>query len=220
MILLDALTYPIRRSGWIMILLGAIFSVILDVLKFAPAIGIMVAFFSAGYFGAFYLDIISTTMIDRDEVPDWPGFGNFSEDIISPFLRLAGLVLISFLPAMALAFADQESSWFLPAIIGAVLYGCFYFPMAVLASQALGGLGAALPHIVVPAMVRALPGYLLAVVALVIGFVASGVVQELSKDIPYIGWFLTAVAGLYSLMFQGRLIGLIYRTKGHKLGWE
>src|SRR4029079_177071 len=143
--------YPVRGSGWIMILIGAIFSVVLDLLQFAPLIGIAVALFSYGYFGAFFLDIISTTMTDRDEVPDWPSFSSFIDDILSPFIRLVGLVLISFLPVFALLFADHNDPWFIPAMIAAVVYGCFYFPMAVLAAQAFGGLGAALPHIVFPA---------------------------------------------------------------------
>ncbi len=48
--MLDALTYPIRNGGWVMILLRAIFSVILDLLKFAPVFGIPVAIFGAGWF--------------------------------------------------------------------------------------------------------------------------------------------------------------------------
>jgi hypothetical protein len=109
---LDAVSYPIRGNGWIMIFIGAIFSVILDVLQFAPFIGIAVALFSAGYFGAFYLDIISTTMNDRDDVPDWPSFSSFIDDIVSPFIRLVGLVLISFLPALALLHCcNRAVSW-------------------------------------------------------------------------------------------------------------
>lgn len=217
---LDAISYPIRGSGWIMILIGAIFSVILNLLQLAPLVGIAVALFSAGYFGAFYLDIIGTTMTDRDEVPDWPSFSSFIDDIVSPFIRLAGLVFISFLPALALLFANQKAPWFIFAILAAVVYGCFYFPMAVLAAQAFGNLGAALPHIVLPALFRAMPGYLLTVVALAVGFVVCAVAQDFTADIPYIGWFITAAIALYSLMFQGRLIGLIYRTGSDKLGWD
>jgi hypothetical protein len=220
MIFLDALTYPIRKNGWIMILLGAIFSVILQVMQFAPFIGIIVALFSAGYFGAFYLDIISTTMIDRDEVPDWPSYSNFIDDIISPVFRLLVLVLISFLPAIVILFADRTASWFWPAFVGGVVYGCFYFPMAILATQAFGGLGGAMPQIVFPAMFRAMPGYILAVAALILGFRVCFAAQYFTAEVPYFGWFLTAAVALYSLMFQGRLIGLIYRTKSHELGWE
>jgi hypothetical protein len=105
-------------------------------------------------------------------------------------------------------------------MVGAIVYGWFYFPMAILASQAFGSLGAALPHVIFPAVFRALPGYLLAVVALIVGLVVCGVAQAFTANVPYVGWFLTAAVALYSLMFQGRLIGLIYRTKRDKLGWE
>lgn len=219
--LLDALSYPIRRGGWIMILVGAIFSVILDFLQIAPVVGFIVGIFSAGYFGSFYLSVINSTMIERDEVPDWPSFSSFLDDILSPFLRLVGLGIVSFLPVFVLLFFwDEEATWFGPVLIAAVVYGCFYFPMAVLASLAFGNLGGALPHIVFPAIVRSLPGYLLVVVALIVGFALSVIVEELTKGIPYVGWFLAATVALYSLMFQGRLIGLLYRDKGWKLGWE
>src|SRR5262245_59055043 len=100
----DAFTYPIRRGGWIMILAGAVFSVIVDVMQNAPLLGIAVAIFSLGYFGAFYLDIVSTTMGGREDVPDWPNFTSFWDDILSPFGRLLFLVLVSFGPCLALLF--------------------------------------------------------------------------------------------------------------------
>lgn len=217
----DALTYPFRRSGWIMILAGAIFSVILDVLQFAPLIGLLVAVFSAGYFGAFYLDIIGTTMGGLDELPDWPSFSSMLDDIVSPFFRLVFLVVLSFGPVLAVAiFADAKGTWFMPGILSAVVFGCFYFPMAVLATQAFGGIGAALPHVVLPAIFKALPGYLLGLGALVLVFAVCAFAQEFTARVPYVGWFLTSAVALYGLMFQGRLIGLIYNDKKDEIGWE
>ena len=203
-----------------MIVLGALFSIVLDVLQHTPIFGFAVAIFASGYFGSFYLDIVSTTMGERDEVPDWPSFSNFLDDIIFPFFRLCGLVLVSFWPLAVLIFADEDASWFVPAQIGAVALGCIYFPMAVLAVQAFGGITAALPHIVLPAVFRALPGYLLAIVALVVAFGVCGFAEEVAAKLPYIGWLVAAGVALYSLMFQARLIGLIYRDKRDKLGWE
>ncbi len=218
---LDALSYPIRNSGWIMILIGAIFSAILDLFQFAPIFGLVVGVFGAGYFGAFYLDIVNATMTDHDEMPDWPSMSDFITDILSPFLRLTLLILISFTPLIALNFVpDPETPWFLYAVLVSVIYGCLYFPMGVLAAQSFGSVGAALPHIVLPAIFRTLPGYLLGVGALIFGFLMAGFAQNFSSEIPFIGWFFTAVIGLYSLMFQGRLIGLIYREKREALGWE
>ena len=218
--LTDALSYPIRGTGWMMILLGAIFSIILDVLQFAPVIGIAVALFSAGYFSSFYLEIINTTMTDRDIVPEWPNISSFIDDIISPFIRVFGLVIISFIAPFALLFADQSASWFIPAMVAAVIFSCFYFPMAALAAQAFGSLGSALPHIVFPAIFRARSRYLVAVIALVVTFIVCGLAQEFAVELPYVGWFLAASIALYSLMFQARLIGLIYRNQSDKFEWE
>lgn len=221
MMFTDALSYPFRQSGWIMILVGSMFSAVLDLLQFAPLVGFVVGIFSAGYFGAFYLDIINTTIIGRDETPEWPGMSSFLDDILSPFLRLVWLVLISFGPLFAVGiFADEDAPWMIAAVIGAIAYGCFYFPMAVLAMQAFGGFGATLPHMVIPAIFRGMPGYLLAVVSLFVVFVVCELTQEFSAKIPYVGWFLTAAVALYGLMFQGRLIGLFYREKADRLGWE
>jgi len=219
---LNALSYPVRGNGLIMIILGAIFSVILHFLEFAPlGLGIIASLTSMGYFGAFYLDIIGSTMTNFDEVPDWPDISNFWNDILSPVFRIIGLCVISFGPLIALVcLADHETSWYAPSLIATVVYACFYFPVATLASQAFGNLGAALPHIVIPGIFRILPGYLLAVIALVLGFVVCGVVEIWIGKVPYIGRFFTSAVALYGLMFQGRLIGLIYRAKSDKLGWE
>lgn len=204
-----------------MIVLGAVFSVILDFLQAAPLFGLLVAVFGSGYFGSFYLSIISTTMIDRDEVPDWPDFSDFLDDILAPLLRLVGLVLVSFLPAIVLLFfLDEDVLWTVVALFAAIAWGCFYFPMAIMATLAFGGLGAASPHIVLPAIVRSMPGYLLVVAALVVATIFSAVAEGLAASVPYVGWFVAAAVGFYGLMFQGRLIGLLYREKRDNLGWE
>lgn len=217
----DALAYPIRRAGWLMIVIGAVFSVILDLMQHAPLFGIAVAIFGAGYFGSFYLDIVSTTMIGRDEVPEWPSFSNFLDDIVVPFLRLCALFLISFWPIVAVvALAPGEAEWMPAGVVVAVVFGCLYFPMAVLAAQAFGSVSAALPHVVVPGIFRAMPGYLLGVIGLIAVFFVSGFVEGFTSKIPFVGWFVSAAVALYGLMFQARLIGLIYRREREALGWE
>src|SRR5690606_21456315 len=106
------------------------------------------------------------------------------------------------------------------AMIGALVFSCCYFPMAVLATQAFGGVGAALPHVVIPAIIKALPGYLLALAALILVFVICALAQDFIAKVPFIGWFVSSAVALYGLMFQGRLIGLIYVAKQDRLGWD
>jgi hypothetical protein len=221
----DALTYPFRKGGWASIVTGAVFSLLLGFLQHVPVVGIAVAVFAAGFFAGFYLDIVSTTMVGDDHVPDWPSFTEFMDDIVVPLLRVIGLVLISFGPLMGLAiwFASTlpESSpqvWW--AVGGAMLVGVFYFPMAVLGSCVYGNLFGAMPHVVLPGMWRAMPLYLLAVPGLAVAVGVCGAAEEFGGRIPFVGGLVAAAVALYSMMMQGRLIGLIYRAKREELGWE
>lgn len=219
---LDALSYPFRRGGWVVLLLGAIFAGLLDLFSHAPLVGFVVGIFSAGYFGAYFLSIVGTTMNGRDETPPWPGFDSFFDDILSPYFRLIVLFLVSFGPAFVLMayFDDAEEIIPLLIVLAALIFGIFYFPLAVLATSAYGGLTALSPHIVLPAMFRCMPGYLLYMVEITVPFVLVVIAGDLLTKIPFAGWILTTVLGLYNLMFQARLIGLIYRQKHAVLDWD
>ncbi len=203
-----------------MILTGAVLAVVLDVAGWVPVLGIAVAVFSAGYFSGLYLDIVGSTMTGSDRMPDWPTFTDFLDDIVAPFLRVVGLLIGSFaLVGVVLFVADPEAEGFWWMVGAAVAVGCFYFPMAVLGSVAAGNLGGALPHVVWPAIFRCLPSYLVVVIGLVVALGVCGVVEEYGGRVPYVGWFVAAGVAIYSMMMQGRLIGLIYRRKAEVLGW-
>jgi len=166
-----------------MILLGAVFSAVLGFMQSAPIMGIAVGVFSAGYFGAFYLSIVETTIGGRETFPDWPSFTSFIDDILMPYLRLLGLCLISFAPLLALYFLlpDDESIYRVSLLLIGLLFGLLYFPMAVAASLAFGNLLAASPHIVLPAIIKASPLHLGSVVALIAAFAISLTIEELGK---------------------------------------
>jgi len=212
----DALTYPIRSGGWIMIVLGAILGVVFDIGSIAPVLGFAVFVFGGGYFCAFYFDIVGSTMCGHDDVPDWPGFSDIVDEIVSPLLKVIGLVLISFGPAIAVLIyngsAEPEVLSGAP-FVAAIAFGVFYFPMAIIANQAFGTFTSVLPHVVVPAIFKALPGYLIAVVALAAVYAVAALAQTYAVRVPIAGWFFSWAVSLYGLMFQARLIGLIYRAR-------
>jgi hypothetical protein len=217
----DALGYPLRFGGWAMIVTGAVLSVILNFTSGIPVVGLPVAIFSAGFFASFYLDIVSTTIAGDDGMPDWPSVTDFSDDILMPFLRVIGVTLLSFAPAIAVFFLMEEKTAAFPWAFGAaIVWGCFYFPMALLGSVVCGNLYGALPHIVAPGVLRAMPGYLLAAPGLVVAMAACGTAEDYSQRLPFVGWLVAAAIALYSLMVQARVIGLIYREKREALGWE
>ena len=217
----DVVAYPFRNGGWAMILLGAIFAEIMDFASRAPIFGIVAAVFSAGYFAAFYFNIISSTITGHDACPEWPGVTNFMDDILLPLIRVIGTVLLTLLPFFICGFAiNRESDAFLPAILGAIAFACAYFPMAILAVVAWGGLGGALPHRVMPAVFRCLPGYLVVVIVLVLVFAFNIAAREFAAQIPYFGWLISAALSLYLLMAKARLLGLLYLRHQEQLGWS
>ncbi|MGC3990268.1 MAG: hypothetical protein QM796_11415 [Chthoniobacteraceae bacterium] len=92
--------------------------------------------------------------------------------------------------------------------------------MAILGVVNFGGIGAALPQIVFPAIFRCLPGYLAIVggMLLVSGLLFAA--DEFAARVPYVGWFLSAAILLYLLMAKARLLGSMYLHYQEKLGWE
>lgn len=217
----DAVIFPFQRSGWPILVFGTLFSVLIDILSFIPLVGSIVALFGAGFFASYYIDIVGFTMTHNDDVPDWPSFTHIWDDILAPFFRICVLIVLSFWPVAVVPFlVETESTQFTPALIGTIALGCLYFPMAVIALQAFGTIGGAMPYVVIPAVIRSLPGYILGVVALVLVFSACIIAESLTAEFPFAGWILTAFIGLYGLMCQARLIGLIYRRYEHRIGWR
>lgn len=234
--ILDSLIYPLQINGIGMILIGAVFWVILAFLEFSNPLAICGIVLQTGYFGSYFLEVVGRTMNKEKEIPDWPSITDFWEDIFRPSRRILGLILFSWalgITAAAIAISvagkkpEEPSSQAMIFAVFATVF-CLYFPMSVLASEALGRFLAVSPHIVIPAVFRTLPEYLAVVGGFSVMFILGQIVLNLVGINPYAGstlkWMIAyygyAAFVLYAIIFQGRLIGLIYVKKMEKLGWS
>jgi predicted PurR-regulated permease PerM len=81
--------------------------------------------------------------------------------------------------------------------------------MAVLGLVLHGHAGGALPHRVIPAIIRCMPGYLIGIASLTVISLLVTSLQELADLIPYagalFGWLLT----ICLMVMQGRLTGTL-----------
>lgn len=219
--ILDTLCYPLRGNGGILILTGAVLLAALSLFLGIPRLGFLIELFIFGYFGAHFIEVINSTVQGRDEPPDWPAVTDIAEDIVAPLVRLLGLLLISFGPlAMVRYFGAEMGGWYRAGMIGAGLWAATYFPMSLIAVTVTDQLAAASPHIVLPAIGRSLPGYLLNVVYLVGVWVGLTGIQWTASQIPYLGLLLAKLTWLYGLILLSRGIGLIYREQRDRLEWE
>jgi len=212
--LMDALVYPIRGPGRLLLVIGAVLSAALSYASGFMIIGGVAWLLGLAYFNAFYFNIVESTVSGNDEAPDWPDVSDWAGEIILPMVRTIGVWLISFFPAMvvsALVKGDHPNVWTSPFLWAAMAWGALYFPMAILNVIVGNEMVAAMPHRVLPQIRKALPGYLALAGVLVLAVLASGFLSFSLGKLPLIGGLLSAWIGLYFAMAQARLAGRFYR---------
>ena len=185
-----------------------------------------------GYLFAFMQNIIHSTASEDDELPGWPAW----DDIGGCAGRLLACVAISFGPALGLFFyaVHNEEPTAGVAMIPALIFGCLYFPMALLAVAMKDSALSANPLVVLPAIVKVPLEYIVTVLLLaaVLGVRHIGEIG-LAELFPK-GMLTHSVAtllemfgarvmwnfiGLYLLAVNMRILGLLYVAKKRKLGW-
>jgi hypothetical protein len=238
-----AFVYPMRGSGIFILLVGMIIfaGIRLGTLMMQTGnirnigMGIILQIILGGYLFTFLQNIIHSTAAGDEEVPELPGI-NFLEDILMPFLRVLGLFLVCFAPAIAfvvLAFATATPSLAI-GILPATLFGCIYFPMAFLAVAILDSVSAVNPLVIIPSILK-VPLEYLVVVAVLVGMLVFTQVGDIlmkylfprgmmTESIPELlamfGMkFLWSLVGVYLLIVKTRVLGLLYWCKKGKLGW-
>lgn len=176
------------------------------------------------YLSAFYFRVVEASVTGDDHPPDWPEFSSMIDDIIIPGCQMFVIYLLSLIPTFLMVWLgglDLESDSGLPGFgeVIMILTFALYFPMAVLRLIHFGTYGAVLHHRVVPAIFRCLPGYLVAVGAVMLEMVVDSFISVTLGWIPILGIFIHWLGVIYMMIFSGRVTGLFYRQYRETLGW-
>lgn len=238
-----AFVYPVRGAGIFSLLLMMVIFAGIMVANYmmrtgsarAIGLGIIAYILLGGYLFTFLQNIIHATASGENEMPEVPGI-NFLEDILLPFCRLLGLVLVSFSPAVACVIIDfaTGSPTAAIAILPAMLLCCVYFPMAYLAVAVLDSVGAVNPLAVIPSILKVPLEYVVTVVILagVLLFTRAGdllvtlifpkglLTQSIPELLEMFGIkFFWSLVDIYLLAVNTRILGLLYLCNKDKLGW-
>jgi len=222
--------YPFKGAGPFVLIVSMVVLAALGFLSGGMSFFASMLFY--GYLFAFMQNIIHSTASEDEELPGWPAW----DDIGGCATRLAGALLFSFGPAIGLfwyAIYNEEPTagvWMLPAMI----FGCFYFPMALLAVAMKDSPIAGNPLVVLPAIVKVPLEYIVAVVlmaaviavrqagemALVAMFPKGMLTHSIAKLFEMFGArLLWNFVALYLLAVNMRILGLLYVTRKRRFGW-
>ncbi len=218
-ILKDILTYAYRGSGKYVLILCVVLSLITKLVGVVPLLGPIAGLLLSGYFCAIYFQMIQSSATGGKEAPEFPDTANFFEDIIWPMLQIIVVGLVSFGPLLGYLFwvGGEHMKPFIG--YGLFGFGIVYFPMAMLAVVVLGYMGALSPHIVIPGILRAGWLYGFAVLMLCMLYFAESVIECVLSGLCIIKYIILAFFGVYTLMTNARILGIVYRERQEELGW-
>jgi hypothetical protein len=91
--------------------------------------------------------------------------------------------------------------------------------MATLAVICHGTIWAALPHRVLPALCRCMPGYLMCAAAFAVAEMLRTWTGDAVEMNFFLSWALSWLVLVYVLLAQARLTGLIYLRYRRQIGW-
>ena len=238
--IMGAFKYPLKGDGMILIAVGTVLFLLMDgakmIARFAPiygwaAVGILTVM-GTGYLMAYMRRILNASALGEDEMPGWPEISDYSSDIVSPFRQLMVTILFCFAPAIGLTIyaaysafhgtGDGDTAWLGWVTMASILLGCVYFPMAFMAVAMFDSIGAVNPLLIIPSIAKVLKEYVLTVVVLGIILVLRWLVGNhlgAILPVPLLPTIISSLLGLYLLIVEMRILGLLYRNKKYELGW-
>ena len=184
--------------------------------------------FGTGYLMAYLRRILNASALGEDDMPEWPEISDYSSDIVSPFRQLVATVAFCFAPAIGLTIyaavssSDGDTAWMGWATPALMLLGCVYFPMAFTAVAMFDSLAALNPLLIIPSIAKVLKEYALTVVMLAAVLAVRWVMNNHLKTIlpvPLLPTIISSLVGLYLMIVEMRVLGLLYRNKKYELGW-
>jgi hypothetical protein len=225
-----AFIYPFKGSGLLILIAATIVFALLA--QVSGIFAILMKLAAIGYLYTFMQNIIHATAAEEKEMPDLPGF----DDLFSACFRFIATVVLCFgIPigiGIARIFFEVEIP--MSAVVTTVILGCLYFPMAFLAVAMKDNIMAANPMVVFPAILKAPLEYFVTAILLsgvfAIRFAGdmvssgAGSVAFSTRDMStlfmvFAGRAFWAFCSVYLLTVTMRILGLLYVTKKHKLGW-
>ncbi len=227
----SAFLYPFNGDGAMLLLAASGLVAFLNIITYfallAGILGLVVIVAGGAYFIAYIKNIVASSAAGDATMPDWPDFTGLDSESVVPLMQFIGVAVVSFLPALLVRMAVPAGQpWRQLGLWAAILLGCGYFPMAFLALCMFDTVTAVNPLLILPSIARIPLQYALTVVLLGLTVAAREEANHLlliGLPAGFLFILLRAVVsnllGLYLLIVDLRILGLMYSTNKQRLGW-
>jgi hypothetical protein len=214
-LILDALAYPFRGDGFLILALGTILFTVLD---FVGMFSWIITAAAWGYLLLMLQHVLHGTAMGEDRVPNWPDFDGFGE-LLGKTFQWIGVLVACFGPGIFLLVTARDNEVRMTAGAAALLLGLLFGPMALLSVGMHDTLSGLHPGLVVRSIFRA-PGHY---VAMLLVFVALACLQvlagQLSDRVPVAGIVIDKLDELWTAVFVARVLGAFYFVNRRTLSW-
>jgi hypothetical protein len=238
--------YPFSGNGAVLLAAGTVVFLMLGNLsrlgRFVPIYGLIVgggiAVFVAGYVFSYCKSIVQSSAQGQDVPPDWPDFSDWTTEILQPCGQMFALLVLTFGPAMVLAFmrfqyslsrygaAGTAPAWFDEygdmLAYASMAAGALFAPMGMLMLAMFDSVAALNPIPIILSILRIPLPYLVAAGTFELVLAAYVTVDHLAHLMGVPSLLTSLVMGfmeLYALSVGMRILGLLYRTHKERLGW-
>jgi hypothetical protein len=152
-----AFAYPFRGIGMFVLVAG---TAVFFTAWLLSCVGFIITAIFSGYMMLYYFDVISTSSSGRREPPDWPDISGVMDIMSAAFMSFC-LNAFTIIPligyiAYSAAYGAAPSPWI---VIGLVVWGAIYYPMALIMVAESRNAIATLPPVVIGAIIHAPPKY-------------------------------------------------------------
>ncbi len=220
-LVVDAFAYPLRGQAKWLLLVGTLFFTVAGWFTWIPLMGWILALLIAGYICAFMFRVVERSANGDRDLPKWPDVTDAYDDIIRPLVLVVGTAFVTMLPAIVLSMGHLVNGW--DTVRAAwIAFGAalLYLPMAMLGVCLTESFLMASPHIVLPAILKVPLEYVTTCVALAAAVALRFVgVPALAEQVHFVGGVLARFLALYCLVFEMRVLGVLYYTRRRRLGW-
>ena len=237
--LCGAFLYPFAKDGVVLLVAGTVFLSIIEAGKFfaryaavkgiglgsviSSAFLLLITAFGIGYLASYLRRVVICTAMGEPGAPDWPDLTDFVSEVVSPLFQLAATTFVSLAPAIIVGmFIEGTESWSQAVLWIACAFGGFYFPMAFLAVSLFDSVAALNPLLVASSVLK-IPGPYLVSVALFGAVLAAKWYGDyflaMAIPVPIVPAVVSTLLGLYLLMVEARVLGLLYLMNHERLAW-